>query len=281
MTTKANKFGLRKAAEERTNRHAQRTPLPPKAGVVEAAREPICTCGDPEMGTLIHSRNCPLSPKTEDRSTEIHPETKSATKAQAFTAKAESLGWSVAIGAVAGATEVTAQRGPETIVQAWAGGVWDYTVSFYAYGDRDTKPRNASGAGKLLARSADEAAAEFQKVQSNKHFRKAEPKDIEVKLEEAQRVLPFDPSLAPDEEICGILAGQAVVWYNRLSRGQESAIVGRKGAWISQLPDGARVANICCPVTGYRSFLVTSILKVGRGRNLTTKGSEHAAVEVA
>lgn len=25
-----------------------------------------CNCGDPEMRTLIHSRNCPMSPKTED-----------------------------------------------------------------------------------------------------------------------------------------------------------------------------------------------------------------------
>ena len=94
-------------------------------------------------------------------------------------------------------------------------------------------------------------------------------------------LLPFDPALATDEEICGVLAGQAVVWYNRLSRGQESAIVGRKGARITQLPDGQRVVHFCCPATGYRSLLATSILKVGRGQRSTTKGQETETVEVA
>lgn len=41
MTTTASKHGLRKVAQERTSRHAQRTALPPKAGVVAEAREII------------------------------------------------------------------------------------------------------------------------------------------------------------------------------------------------------------------------------------------------
>jgi hypothetical protein len=39
MTNVASKHGLRAAATERRNKHAQRTPLPPKPGVVEAAKE--------------------------------------------------------------------------------------------------------------------------------------------------------------------------------------------------------------------------------------------------
>jgi hypothetical protein len=38
---KASKHGLRKAAEERSARHAQRTALPPRAGQVQDAKDVI------------------------------------------------------------------------------------------------------------------------------------------------------------------------------------------------------------------------------------------------
>jgi hypothetical protein len=255
-TTTVKKGAGRPAAAARTNKHAQRTALPPRPGVVEEARRPVAVV-DGER-----------------------PDDRSVGKARAFADKAVALGWQAEKAIVGGAAEVTVTRGPETIVQAWRNGVWDYTVSFYAYGDRNTKPRNASGAAKLLTRTPDEANAEASKVASNRHFRKAEPKDITTRLADARRALPFDPDLATDEEVCATLAGRAVVWYNRLSRGQESAIVGRSGVRLTMLPDGQRVANFCCPATGYRSCLVSAILKVGRGRNATTKGSESASVEV-
>lgn len=43
MTTTVRKGSGRPAATEKSNRHAQRTPLPPKAGVVEDAREVLLT----------------------------------------------------------------------------------------------------------------------------------------------------------------------------------------------------------------------------------------------
>lgn len=262
MTTNVPKGANRASAAARTRKHAQRTPLPPKAGSPGAAA---------------------IAEKAASSNGES-PDNRSAGKARAFATKAEGLGWKCAMGLVGGASEVTATRGAETVVQAWSGGVWSYEASIYAYGDRTTKPRNASGALKLLARSEADAAAEASKVQANRHFRKAEPKDIAQTLEKAQKALPFDPELATDEEITGVMAGQAIVWYNRIGRSNESAIVGRKGVRITLLPDGARVANFCCPVTGYRSCLVTAILKVGRGRSLVTKGSPaegSALVEVS
>lgn len=272
MATNVVKKGANRAAHaEKTNRHAQRTPLPPRPGVVEAAREAIISI-DPGKTTGVAVRPAENHGEgTDDRSKE---------KARAFAEKAGALGWTVAKAIVAGAAEVTATRGPEMMVQAWRGGVWDYTVSYYAYGDRNTKPRNASGAIKILQRTAEAAQIEASKVAANKHFRKAEPKDLSERLETARKALPFDPELATDEEVCAVLAGQALVWYNRLSRGQESGIVGRKGAWITYLPDGQRVVNFCCPAIGYRACLVTAILKVGRGRQATPKGSEHEVVEV-
>lgn len=258
-TTTANKHGLRAAATERRNRHAQRTPLPPKPGVVEDARLVIDSLSDVQAALVDAAQS-------DDRS---------HSKARAFAEKALAAKWDVTLDASEHGVELTATRGAETLVQAWSGGVWQYPASFYAFGDRNTKPRNASGAAKLLTRSPQDAAAEASKVASNRHFRKAEPKDITVRLEEAQQRLPFDAENDPDEIITGILAGQALSWYNRLSRGTESAIVGRKGVRITRLPDGQRVANFCCPATGYRSCLVTAILKVGRGRALT-RGESNA-----
>ena len=262
MTTKASKYGLRAAAAERSKKHSQRTPLPPRPGQVEAARISI----DPGNTTGV----AVAASYSDDRS---------GAKAEAFAERARQQGWNVSIEAVGGATELTAARGAETMVQAWANGVWSYDASFYGYGDRTTKPRNASGAAKLLERSPEDAAAEASKVASNKHFRKAEPKDLSTRLEDARKALPFSPEDA-DEIILGTLAGQALVWYNRLSRGTESAMVGRKGARMTVLADGQRVVTFCCPATGYRSCLVTAILKVGRGRVASTKGAEVASVEV-
>lgn len=273
-TTTANKHGLRKAAAERTKKHAQRTMLPPRPGVVESAREEIDGPAlDPETLTLEEERKAALVDAAQS-------DERSHSKAQTFAEKAVAAKWDVELDASAHGVELTATRGAETIVQAWTNGVWQYPASFYAHGDRNTKPRNASGAAKLLTRSPEEAAAEAGKVASNKHFRKAEPKDISTKLEEAKRHLPFDAEMDADELVLGTLTGQALIWYNRLSRGTERAMVGRKGARMTRLEDGQRVITFCCPATGYRSCLVTAILKVGRGRVSATKGQEFAEIEV-
>lgn len=272
MTTKASKHGLRAAAAERSKKHAQRTPLPPRPGQVEAAAELL-------EEWVNHNAE---TDRMEEEEAVGAPgaDTRSPAKARAFADRAEAAGWTVAIGLVGGgATELTATRGAETMVQSWSGGVWQYDASFYGYGDRTTKPRNASGAAKLLERSPEDAAAEASKVAANKHFRKAEPKDLATRLEDARKSLPFSPDDA-DEIILGTLSGQALVWYNRLSRGTESAMVSRRGARMSVTPKGERVVTFCCPATGYRSCLVTAILKVGRGRVATTKGADVASVEV-
>ena len=79
MTTNANKFGLRKAAAEKSNRHAQRTPLPPRKGVVEAARMAVAAS---------------------------YSDTKSGAKAEAFAELCSQLGWQHEIANRGGATEV-------------------------------------------------------------------------------------------------------------------------------------------------------------------------------
>ncbi len=246
MTTNASKFGLRKAASERSKKHAQRTPLPPRPGDVADAKDVL---------------NALAALSNGDGS-----DPKSLGKAQSFAEKAGALEWEVSIAPVAGAAELTATRGNETIVQAWRDGVWQYDASIYAYGDRTTKPRNASGALKLLNRTPEAAKAETAKVAANRSFRKREPQDIGDRLETAQKILPFDPQTSTDAEIMAAVTGQSIAWYNRLSRGEEAGVVG-KGRHLRMTVNesGERVLSFCCPVTGYRSLLVTAILRVGRG----------------
>lgn len=254
MTTNVPKGANRAAAAQRTNRHAQRTPLPPRPGKVADAVEVIAA------GKAASSNG-------------ERPDDRSVGKAKAFAEKAAGLGWEPLKAVTAGAAEITVTRGSETIVQAWLGGVWQYDASVYAYGDRTTKPRNASGATKLLERSPEDAGAEMAKVASNKQFRKSEPKDLGAKMESARKHLPFDPELATDEEVLATLSGQSLVWYNRISRNTEAAMVGRdpKSLRLTVNESGERVVLFCCPVTGFRACLVTAILKVGRGRLESSK----------
>jgi hypothetical protein len=241
MTTNANKHGLRAAAAERSRKHAQRTPLPPRAGVVETARDVLTSV----------SRMKEVS-KGADRS---------GAKAVEFQLKAEAAGWTVKLTAEDDRVALLAVRadGVEAIHQAWVNGLWQYEASTYSFTDRTTKPRNASGAAKLLGRSHEDAAAEMTKVASNKHFRKREPADLKP------MALPFDAKEAGDEEIAAWLRGQTIVWYNRLSRSTETAMVGRGSlVWLAEY-HGERTVTVCCPATGFRSFHLSAILKLGRG----------------
>jgi hypothetical protein len=244
MTNKANKFGLRAAAAERTRKHAQRTPLPPRPGQIEAA------CVVLDSLTAVQS-----SVVDGDG-----PSVASWGKAKTFAEKAATAGWETATEARGDAVELTARRGPETIVQSWLNGVWQYDASVYAFADRTTKPRNASGAAKLLGRTPEDASKEMQRVASNKSFRKREPVDL------APIALPLDADLLTDEEAAKFFRGHTVRWYNRLSRGTEVAMVSRTSDVHVTRWEGETIINFCCPVTGFRSFRLSTVLGVSGGR---------------
>lgn len=248
MTTNVNKFGLRKAASERTNRHAQRTALPPRPERIADAKQTIS-----DAGAIVESL------------------ARSQSKAKSLAEIVQAAGWSAAIQVEDDRVTLVATRGEaESIHQAWVNGVWQYEASTYSFADRTTKPRNASGARKLLARSIEDAAAEMSKVAANKSFRKREPAD------RVPARLPFDPALASDIEILNALSGKAVQWYNRLSRGSESAIAGPADRLRLTEYEGERIVHLCCPVTGFRSFRVSAIEKIGRGSR-RTRGESQAA----
>jgi hypothetical protein len=260
MTTKANKFGLRKAAEERTNRHAQRTPLPPKAGKVADARMVL----DFAEGVVEKSAKSAVAAS----------DPKSLGKAEGFAAKAVAAKWEAVVASRGDAIEVTATRGPETIVQSWRGGVWMWEASVYAFADRTTKPRNASGALKLLDRPATEAAKETAKVASNNSFRRRTPTDL------APIALPLDPELLTDQEAAKFFRGQTVRWYNRMSRNAETAMVSRHSVVRVTRWEGETTVSFCCPVTGFRAFHLSAVLAVGRGKASGTDGEHGARIEL-
>lgn len=261
-TTKANKYGLRAAAAERSKKHAQRTPLPPKPGQIAVAREVLAeVLGDAAEHKAKAAR---LDATASDA--------KSWGKVRAFQEKAVAAGWTPSLEARGDAVEITATRGPETIVQAWRNGVWQYDASVYAFADRTTKPRNASGAAKLLERDAELAGKEASKVAANNSFRRKVPTDL------APIALPLDADLLTDEEAAKFFKGQTVKWFNRMSRSTETAMVSRTSTVRVTRWEGETTVSFCCPVTGFRAFHLSAVLAVGRGRSAVTKGSLTAEV---
>lgn len=152
--------------------------------------------------------------------------------------------------------------------------MWQWDASVYAFADRTTKPRNASGAGRLLERPAAEAAAEATKVAANNSFRRKAPTDL------APIALPLDPELLTDEEAAKFFRGQTVRWYNRLSRSTETAMVSRQSTIRVTRWEGETTVSFCCPVTGFRAFHLSAVLAVGRGKSGVTAGSQTATVEL-
>jgi hypothetical protein len=239
MTTNANKFGLRAAARERTNRHAQRTPLPPRPGDIAEAKEAVA-----EAAEILASIG------------------KSERKALQFKAEAEKSGWTVEISVVdSELTELVATRGLETVHQAWTNGVWQEAASTYSIADRTLKPRNAKGALTRMSRSAEEAEAELSRVASNTFFRRRSSPEETQSKRRAQ--LPFTLE-SSDEEVIAALDGRTVKWHNRLSNTQEEAHVTRGGKYIRLVTVGEeRVLQFCeHRGQGFRAFRLSDVVRV-------------------
>lgn len=265
MTTVANKHGLRKAANDRRNRHAQRTPLPPRPGQVEEAREAIA---EAKEATATGG--------------------KSQSKAEAFRAEVEKHGWSATVAPSQSGEpdhiEVEAKRGNEFIHIEWVGGVYQPGAT-YTIADRTIRLRNASACKQYAARSPEVAEEELSRVVNNKSFRRKPTPEGEIKRQR----LPFDPELATDLEIIEAVRGRAIRWHNRYRETQETAMVGSPGnAGRGQRGirhvhittyDGQRILNFLCPATGFRSCLVTAITAVGKGHG-PTKGQNTAEVTI-
>lgn len=308
MTTKASKFGLRKAAQERTSRHAQRTPLPPRAGQVEAASEPvegqeygkmtqpelrraakklgIQSTMDAPKGKLLsailakekqlaaaRADEKPAKKKAEpEPKTKAIKDSKSWPKAEAVMKAVEPHGWTCEHEVHDGDNiEVTAVRGDEVLWISWTAGVLTSSpMPTYTIADRTVKLRNASALKQYASRKPEAGVKELEKVRSNTFFRKkpTEPK---------KHKLPFDPATATDTEVIDALLGKAVAWHNSLSQNSEAAQIGRNPRKVSIAEhQGDRIVKFCCPETGFRAFRLSALTKVGGRRG----SGKYATVEV-
>ena len=269
----------------RTNRHAQRTPLPPKGTEIEDARAVIAETTPPRKRTgKVASVASPAPDARREADLkamgEKAPQTKSWGKAIAFRDAVAALGWSASVGnpqdgAEIDLVEVTAQRGEEYLYISWVAGALQHPVT-YTINDRTIKMRNASQAKQYAARSAEEATKEFSKAVSNRAFRRKEPSE-----KPGVRALPFDPGLATDEEVVTALLGKTVAWVNRISNGVEHATLGRdvKRVRVTVGEDGERQVLFCCPSTGFRAFRISQLVRVGGGKRYVVRDRDGNRIE--
>lgn len=255
MTKTASKAGLKAAATAKTEKAAQRTPLPPKQ---KAAKEQ-------DTLAMITAAAREVAREKQDANS------KSWEKAKPYIAAIQALGWSTSAGRPQGSdvtdhVEVIARRGNETLFIEWVGGVHQPTSS-YTIADREVKIKNASAAKARAAMPADDATAELERVRQNKVFRKREQPSTEAK----QARLPFDPATAGDAEIANAVAGHKISWINRYRDIEEDAYVRPDPREIHFTEhDGERIMNFLCPTTGYRACRVAAITRVGRAHSIPT-----------
>jgi type II secretory pathway component PulM len=265
MSNVVKKGAGRAAHAERTNRHAQRTVLPQKrrepAVVEQEARE----TAEAVRGTAADGP-------------------RSAAKGKAFADSIRALGWEIepSWGGGEDHVVVTATRGAEVIFIEWLGGVFQPTAT-YAQGDRVVRVRNASAAKQYASRTPEQAAEETAKVSANRFFRKREApaEDVDAK----RQPLPFDPALALDEEVFANLAGKRITWYNRVAQTPDSAVFPieyrKEFTHITEF-QGERIVNfVDHGGTGFRSFRLSGLLSVSRGKSVTVKRTEQLARRAA
>lgn len=295
MTTTASKHGLKKAAQERSNRHAQRNPLPPRAGQVDAATEPVegqsyGKMTAPELRKVLTAKGFfPAKGLTQGRLLELlldverkaakaepaaaekqHPRKVKASVSDAALdasksfAKASDVmevgiknGWDMTPERLEGdVVELLMKRGDEVLWISWTAGVLTTEpMPSYTVADRTIKLRNASAVKQYAAREPETGKKELAKVQSNRFFRKRP-------IEPARGKLPFDPKLATDEEVIAVLSGKAIAWHNSRTQGTEQANVGLRWLELQPVEDGDRIFKFCGPGTGFRACRLSAITSV-------------------
>lgn len=286
MTTVASKHGLRAAATEKRNRHAQRTALPPRPGQVEAAKADDPPIGDrygqmTQLQLLARAIDLGLNPpksapkgklldailaaersaRHEDkievnRQESVPSEPKGLAKAQKLAAEGRPAGWESVISGDGAAVTVTLTRGSEAIVIRWDGGVFNYDESAYIVGDRSVKPRNVSAARVWLGRAAETATAELQRVTVTRWRKKTDGP--------AKAAVGLSPD-ASEREIWESLKGKRITWFNRHSSGTESAklTVNPRYFRLTEVA-GERIIQFTSVDGGFRACRVEAILSIRR-----------------
>lgn len=280
MTTTVKRGAGRASYNEKTNKAAQRTPLPPKGGSVptgvgkgstaailkdELAKRPARVRKSPAVVAAKPAEQKPAPVRTTKKV--AAPSVELAPKAAALADHAREAGWAVEIVRDdLGRTVITASRGVE-IVRTWFGlnGSMDLTdFPSYYRGGLDgvrVKLRNVSAAKRQM--SAAEVDRPVKAVITNAHHRTA---DDEI----PRKRLPFDPETATDEEVLEACNGARIQWRNSLTKLVETAfcVPNAKQIKVTDNRDpigpGARLLHFVAVEGGFRVVRLDRLLTVMR-----------------
>lgn len=291
MTTNASKYGLRAAAAERRTRHAQRTPLPPRPGTIEDAKEAIemgmkfqVTSKSPGTGRgpipvqrPVPEEETAPAPKKVKKGKDKKGKPQKGTfeapssngeatgaevgasihhpKALAFCVDAAGAGWTTEIRTTGKATSVSlviAHRGDERIEIEWENGAQITAPTYWRPDGTTGKLRNASAARKQMA----EAAPTDEQLAVR---RQRAQRVIGVKAERVRRPMKLDLLAATEDEVIEHLKGRKICWLNSISGQEESAHVGGKTR-LREDSSGQSITFITS--TGFRTVRLSSITEV-------------------
>lgn len=259
LTMKAEQVAQRTARTLAGEMPAPYDPMPPKATRQVTAK---VTRPAHESGAKTQT---PVSDTRVTPATEAPAGTKSAAKAQAFSANAIKLDWTADCrirDASMDHIAVVAKRGSETIDIEWVSGVFQGTC-LYSFDGRSVKLNNASAAKKRMARPVEEAAEEVARASANRIVRKSAPVP-------KTRALPFSEA-SLDQEVIDAVEGRKITWLNSISGEEEHDYVPAprqgKGArpTHTKITEGKRGRTLTfVGLGGFHDVLVNSIVAVTR-----------------
>jgi hypothetical protein len=262
MTTNVPKGANRGAAEAKRRKHDQRTPLPPRPGAVEGAREAIAEA----KGLLTQTK---------------YP---SVEKAEAYVAAAKALGWETILWSEGDHSKVLTKRGTESIQIEWLKGVFvPETCTYRAGSGIAVRLRNASAAKAKMGVSVSEASVAAEKAT---RVRSAGPGPRRASTGRRASILPEGWELMLDADVVEATRGKKILWVNRVSGLEEEDFVRDVITVRSRGPEGgpagglkAMLPSLAAPriedgpsgrvlhflgAFGFRCVLVSQITRVGR-----------------
>lgn len=264
MTTKIVPKGAnRPAAAKRTAKAAQRTPLPPKPGQVQDAKDAIAAAK--RVPNTATGRKLAAAAKAS-AVTKPKPPVGATPhdKAAKLVEEAKVAGWAAAaeVGELPGdLVTFHAVRGnpvSEVLTLHWiTGGTRPGT---YTNGGREVQAMNAATVRRILATPAEAAA----KVRAAYASGKGKAKRAAVKVATAAP-LSFDAASATDVEILETVKGRTLTWTNGTSGMTETAVVSGKVSKNYPKLQGegdARVLTFWSLGEGARSLRVKNIISI-------------------
>jgi hypothetical protein len=275
MTTVIPKGAGRKAHNERTNRAAQRTPLPPKGSRGPTGLSKTGTArviadeAAKQVAAKVNNGSKPAKPvkpakaAKPDKYQPVH-----SPKVESLLDTIKAAGWnSMTSQDEHRRTCVEATRGKERVV-VWFTAAdtmeFDPMPTYYRPDGSAVKLRNVSAAKKQLALPED--ARPVKTAVTKIVGRRAAV--VAEQPEEPRRRLPFDPETASDAEVLKAVDGAILVWRSGRDAQVEHAhaVPNSKQLRVQDHPDGigpaARIIHFVSVEGGFRAVRLDRLLRI-------------------